>query len=126
MIRRPPRSTLFPYTTLFRSSRHNESSLDALWDRVGGHRPSSWSLTLVGDNFTASPSTHLLSRAQVEKLYLQTVPRLARRLEADRIELVVLPIPFALLADDARPRNWDEAGERAPSAIDPASERFAR
>src|SRR5438132_10803328 len=24
MIRRPPRSTLFPYTTLFRSSRHRE------------------------------------------------------------------------------------------------------
>src|SRR2546430_9914784 len=24
MIRRPPRSTLFPYTTLFRSSRHAE------------------------------------------------------------------------------------------------------
>src|SRR2546430_8188798 len=24
MIRRPPRSTLFPYTTLFRSSRHEE------------------------------------------------------------------------------------------------------
>src|SRR2546427_8567629 len=24
MIRRPPRSTLFPYTTLFRSRRHNE------------------------------------------------------------------------------------------------------
>src|SRR5258707_11994771 len=23
MIRRPPRSTLFPYTTLFRSNRHN-------------------------------------------------------------------------------------------------------
>src|SRR5690349_8306448 len=26
MIRRPPRSTLFPYTTLFRSIRHNLSS----------------------------------------------------------------------------------------------------
>src|SRR2546430_2494735 len=25
MIRRPPRSTLFPYTTLFRSGRHSES-----------------------------------------------------------------------------------------------------
>src|SRR3712207_8740173 len=25
MIRRPPRSTLFPYTTLFRSYRHKES-----------------------------------------------------------------------------------------------------
>src|SRR3712207_7886387 len=24
MIRRPPRSTLFPYTTLFRSYRHND------------------------------------------------------------------------------------------------------
>src|SRR5438876_9148436 len=24
MIRRPPRSTLFPYTTLFRSKRHDE------------------------------------------------------------------------------------------------------
>src|SRR2546422_6814328 len=28
MIRRPPRSTLFPYTTLFRSSLH-QTSLDA-------------------------------------------------------------------------------------------------
>src|SRR5258708_18190613 len=27
MIRRPPRSTLFPYTTLFRSRRHHEQSL---------------------------------------------------------------------------------------------------
>src|SRR2546427_9595453 len=26
MIRRPPRSTLFPYTTLFRSSRSHQSS----------------------------------------------------------------------------------------------------
>src|SRR5258708_30513592 len=27
MIRRPPRSTLFPYTTLFRSLQHSEVSL---------------------------------------------------------------------------------------------------
>src|SRR5256885_14985399 len=27
MIRRPPRSTLFPYTTLFRSIQRNETSL---------------------------------------------------------------------------------------------------
>src|SRR3712207_6922206 len=27
MIRRPPRSTLFPYTTLFRSARHAEAGL---------------------------------------------------------------------------------------------------
>src|SRR2546426_5798833 len=31
MIRRPPRSTLFPYTTLFRSYGHG--------DRLGGDRP---------------------------------------------------------------------------------------
>src|SRR5689334_9509483 len=29
MIRRPPRSTLFPYTTLFRSSAHGKE--DSLW-----------------------------------------------------------------------------------------------
>src|SRR3712207_7297702 len=28
MIRRPPRSTLFPYTTLFRSLRRGEDALD--------------------------------------------------------------------------------------------------
>src|SRR3712207_9028988 len=31
MIRRPPRSTLFPYTTLFRSSLLSESVKDELW-----------------------------------------------------------------------------------------------
>src|SRR3712207_7514433 len=30
MIRRPPRSTLFPYTTLFRSPGHNVASLDGM------------------------------------------------------------------------------------------------
>src|SRR5437588_6004747 len=36
MIRRPPRSTLFPYTTLFRSRRHGP--LPRLLD-PGGRRP---------------------------------------------------------------------------------------
>src|SRR3989454_1576030 len=31
MIRRPPRSTLFPYTTLFRSSAGNPLAADASW-----------------------------------------------------------------------------------------------
>src|SRR5256885_12467539 len=30
MIRRPPRSTLFPYTTLFRSDRAKRSALDVV------------------------------------------------------------------------------------------------
>src|SRR5256885_13112113 len=38
MIRRPPRSTLFPYTTLFRSGG-TESRLGSIAGRVGpGHR----------------------------------------------------------------------------------------
>src|SRR3712207_7048299 len=31
MIRRPPRSTLFPYTTLFRSVTHSPSHLASIW-----------------------------------------------------------------------------------------------
>src|SRR3712207_8120286 len=38
MIRRPPRSTLFPYTTLFRSgSRGTHDRLDGLLEHALGH-----------------------------------------------------------------------------------------
>src|SRR3712207_9485127 len=33
MIRRPPRSTLFPYTTLFRSKRNKESDIEYSGER---------------------------------------------------------------------------------------------
>src|SRR5947207_3465671 len=36
MIRRPPRSTLFPYTTLFRSLAHADA--DRRLDRLAAHR----------------------------------------------------------------------------------------
>src|SRR5260370_8646790 len=35
MIRRPPRSTLFPYTTLFRSIHRHDLSFADVGDRVG-------------------------------------------------------------------------------------------
>src|SRR5256712_4387486 len=38
MIRRPPRSTLFPYTTLFRSVRAREMDQYQLLDRFCGRR----------------------------------------------------------------------------------------
>src|SRR3712207_7899234 len=37
MIRRPPRSTLFPYTTLFRSQQDIPALL--VWERPGGLTP---------------------------------------------------------------------------------------
>src|SRR2546422_10164609 len=39
MIRRPPRSTLFPYTTLFRSPRVAQPELDAGHRRVEPGKP---------------------------------------------------------------------------------------
>src|SRR2546422_7476398 len=40
MIRRPPRSTLFPYTTLFRSQEKQQHQRDqhCAFDEVGEHR----------------------------------------------------------------------------------------
>ena len=40
MIRRPPRSTLFPYTTLFRSNTHVVVRAgDTLWGIAASHYP---------------------------------------------------------------------------------------
>src|SRR5687768_18231948 len=39
MIRRPPRSTLFPYTTLFRSARGQVRNVDVARARVAADRP---------------------------------------------------------------------------------------
>src|SRR5258708_31723582 len=38
MIRRPPRSTLFPYTTLFRSGANRRAMVDNRLVREGGER----------------------------------------------------------------------------------------
>src|SRR5256885_5060994 len=39
MIRRPPRSTLFPYTTLFRSTK-SEAKVDTLIEKLEANMPS--------------------------------------------------------------------------------------
>src|SRR2546430_1894350 len=52
MIRRPPRSTLFPYTTLFRSQRVPPQDLDQLFHpMVDPHAP----VTVVAKGLPASP-----------------------------------------------------------------------
>src|SRR3712207_8130986 len=60
MIRRPPRSTLFPYTTLFRSERsgHTERGRDAC--RI----PVPWSGTEPSYGFSSSRSEEHTSELQ--------------------------------------------------------------
>src|SRR5687768_18130729 len=49
MIRRPPRSTLFPYTTLFRSQDHQQVGFDQVGDQ-GAQRVVVAELDLVVDD----------------------------------------------------------------------------
>src|SRR5256885_15720862 len=46
MIRRPPRSTLFPYTTLFRSLEHMQAAENLAPEEPGAH-------TFLGDVYRA-------------------------------------------------------------------------
>src|SRR2546427_7367644 len=47
MIRRPPRSTLFPYTTLFRSQYLAQQYPDEEWGRFLAHDKPKWSQIAV-------------------------------------------------------------------------------
>src|SRR5574337_228428 len=92
MIRRPPRSTLFPYTTLFRSSRSQAQPGSAIryWAVADG----TWRSTQTSP-FTAAPSAAV-------KLPLLSVPvsgpvgRISTRVEAERLPRTTPPITMAV------------------------------
>src|SRR5690348_18064195 len=80
MIRRPPRSTLFPYTTLFRSqpaahSRLGRRSPAVLPYRVGQRQPGK----RRSEEHTSELQTpvHLVCRLLLEKKKTTTTPHLA-------------------------------------------------
>src|SRR3712207_7143063 len=73
MIRRPPRSTLFPYTTLFRS--HVDASLDLLDAR---DIADAW--TSSGDVEASKPAPDLLHRSEEHTSELQSRQYLVCRL----------------------------------------------
>src|SRR3712207_6999374 len=61
MIRRPPRSTLFPYTTLFRSGvdfRPDEAALEVGVDDAGGLRGSGAKGNRPGPDFLRRSEEH--------------------------------------------------------------------
>src|SRR5690348_17830356 len=88
MLRRPPRSTLFPYTTLFRSQdagfdqRRREGGEVRLLERLGGHRPDAASVALpaIVDVLTVRPMLRLLPRSEEHTSELQSPVHLVCRL----------------------------------------------
>src|SRR6266508_6964906 len=57
MIRRPPRSTLFPYTTLFRSRPHRAPHAGT-WTVLGGSVADGWTVADGWDAAAAHPFAH--------------------------------------------------------------------
>src|SRR2546425_6787177 len=89
MIRRPPRSTLFPYTTLFRSHEAKASKqsknapqfrVDASWPKplpsVNGHQ---WVTGEVGGS-CMTPDDHVVTRSEEHTSELQSLAYLVCRL----------------------------------------------
>src|SRR5256884_9888310 len=87
MIRRPPRSTLFPYTTLFRSQRAIFSSIvfpvlpflasillvlpvSLIFDRFIGHNPSPIGLVMALLGWVLAPGVALLAGGLVAQFFL--------------------------------------------------------
>src|SRR5438034_8031963 len=69
MLRRPPRSTLFPYTTLFRSLTPQDSALHALNRLAYGPRPGDVPQAVRSEEHTSELQSHsdLVCRLLLEK-----------------------------------------------------------
>src|SRR5438132_2861505 len=69
MIRRPPRSTLFPYTTLFRSEAGDEQTLQLAGLEPGGESRGGLAVGLRSEEHTSELQSHsdLVCRLLLEK-----------------------------------------------------------
>src|SRR5260221_9467912 len=68
MIRRPPRSTLFPYTTLFRSSKTSEGEFGATGVNAGQFGCSGVSLVAGGVSLVAGGAPDILGgRSSIDR-----------------------------------------------------------
>src|SRR5258706_6796517 len=88
MIRRPPRSTLFPYTTLFRSV----AMLDIY--EVGAHVPRNLCRSHVGFNeplnFAVGPNL-IVARSEEHTSELQSLTNLVCRLLLEKKKTLLIP-----------------------------------
>src|SRR2546426_9374985 len=76
MIRRPPRSTLFPYTTLFRSNRTVTQQIGALADQFLGRDRTLGASRLLDRKSTRLNSSHLVISYAVFCLKKTLIPTL--------------------------------------------------
>lgn len=97
-------------------SRENAATLADVWDRMSPFALDSWALTLAGDSFEGSPGHAFVGLDELERLYFETIPDLSARTSKAGVELVVLPVPYPLLAAKIPPIRWSEM----------ARDRFAR
>src|SRR5258708_29663599 len=80
MIRRPPRSTLFPYTTLFRSPRHLRSSKHGSCEEAGGQSPPACESQSLENAITRGGRSHSQVRSEEHTSELQSPDHLVCRL----------------------------------------------
>src|SRR5688572_32029878 len=92
MIRRPPRSTLFPYTTLFRSRPDARVSTPLTWEEIDTCDPADFTLKTMPAWFKANGDRHadidrhagsleaLLERSEEHTSELQSQSNLVCRL----------------------------------------------
>src|SRR5256885_7261296 len=89
MIRRPPRSTLFPYTTLFRShmTLPDDAVVDAMLEQI---KPRLRKDAVIVDHSTTSPlgtkgRVPRLNRAGVKFLHAPVLDRKSTRLNSSHL-----------------------------------------
>src|SRR2546427_3439271 len=78
MIRRPPRSTLFPYTTLFRSAAVEGNAI--AWSHVAGAPRSAAATTTSTDSFAVYQAKESVDRSEEHTSELQSQSNLVCRL----------------------------------------------
>src|SRR5438477_5347018 len=69
MIRRPPRSTLFPYTTLFRSDAAPIAFTVEAWEEIGADRAASADRLLGADLFPGDRKSTRLNSSHMSISY---------------------------------------------------------
>src|SRR3712207_8196924 len=93
MIRRPPRSTLFPYTTLFRSRVVSNFIVQALAGEP---------ITLYGDGEQTRSFCYVDDRSEEHTSELQSRQYLVCRLLLEKKNTALIPHPHFRCMQDAR------------------------